>query len=80
MQPAVNGAPKQQSAVEQAFCHEMIHHILYLAGEYVFDPPLHKREYLVERIAGLLHQALVTMEYDEEGDVCDETSMDALSK
>jgi len=48
---------------EHNFCHELVHHILYLVGEGNIEPPLHTREFFVDRLAGALHQALTTMEY-----------------
>ena len=62
LQPSTEQTPITQNTLEQNFYHELIHHILYVAGEDTFDPPLHRREYLVDRIAGLLHQALTTMQ------------------
>ena len=64
LQPRSEQIPITEEALQQAFFHEMMHHILYLAGEESFDPPLHKREYLVNRIASLLQQALHTAEFD----------------
>ena len=66
LQSDTEGFPISQKALEQTFYHELIHHIFNLAGEDTFDPPLHKREYLIERIANLLHQAFSTAEYDKK--------------
>lgn len=64
LQQSTGNTPITQQMLEHNFLHEMTHFILYAAGEDSFDPPLHKREYLVDRISGLLHQALTTAEYE----------------
>ena len=64
LQPVTKQTPITREQLEHNYLHELMHHILYNSGEDSFDPPLHKREYLVDRIAGLLHQALTTAEYD----------------
>lgn len=64
LQPVTAQTPITQEQLEHNYLHELMHHILYNAGEDNFDPPLHKREYLVDRIAGLLHQALTSAEYE----------------
>lgn len=65
LQPNTEHTQITREQMEHSFFHELVHHVLYAAGEDVFDPPLHKREYLVERIAGLLHQAVVSSEYED---------------
>jgi predicted SprT family Zn-dependent metalloprotease len=64
LQPKTPQTPITDEVLFHNFLHELIHFILYCAGEDGFDPPLHKREYLVDRIAGLLHQAIKTMRFD----------------
>lgn len=66
LQPPTLQTPITQEQIEHTYLHELMHHVLYAAGEDSFDPPLHKREYLVDRIAGLLHQALTTSEYEDQ--------------
>ncbi len=63
LQSPTNSTPITEEMLEQNFCHELMHFILYGAGEDCFNPPLHKREYLVDRMAGLLHQFLTTTEH-----------------
>ena len=64
LQPSTPSTPITQEFLEHTFFHELMHHILYLSGEDQYDPPLHKQECFVDRIAGLLHQAMTTAEYD----------------
>ncbi len=66
LQPSTPQTPISKELLEHNFVHELVHHILYAASEDSFDPPLHRRECLVDRIAGLLHQAMTTAEYDKE--------------
>ena len=66
LQPRSEQTPMTEDAQLHTFFHELTHFILYCAGEDNFDPPLHKREYLVDRIAGLLHQAIKSMKWDED--------------
>lgn len=47
---------------EQSFLHELTHHILHVMKE----TKLNDNEKFVDMFAGFLHQALTTMEYDEE--------------
>ena len=63
LQPSRMQTPYTSEHVEHVFLHEFTHFILKYAGEDYFDPPLHDREMLVDRIAGLLHQAIQTAEY-----------------
>lgn len=49
------------SQLEQTFIHEVLHHALELLG-YSQES---KDEQLVDRLAGLLHQAIVTAVYKE---------------
>lgn len=54
--------PIVKSDLEQSFLHELVHWILYLSEEH----KLNHNEKFVEMFSGLLHQALITMEYDNE--------------
>lgn len=65
LQSPTEGAPINQKLVEHSFFHELVHHIFDLAGDDNIQPSLSSREYLVDRVAGLLHQAFATAEYDE---------------
>lgn len=59
---------KNPDQIEHTFVHEMIHHILYYAGAALQETDhnkMHTDEGFVDVLAGLLHQALTTMEYDE---------------
>ena len=67
LQSDEKGMPISQELLEDTFFHELIHHIFNIAGDSKFDPPLSKREFLIERVAGLLHQAFVTAEYEKKG-------------
>ena len=66
IQPNTPSNPRTESNIEHTFYHELVHWILYFAGGYYKGGEhLHKDEQLVDMAAGLLHQALSTMEYDE---------------
>jgi len=52
------GVPIPIENIEKVFCHELVHFILYELGE----DRLKDDERFVESFAGLLHQALTTME------------------
>ena len=54
--------PCPQSQIEQSFLHELVHYLFDMAGY----PDDRKDEVKVERISNLLHQALVTAEYEIE--------------
>lgn len=61
--PAEGSYPdRPQSKVEHDFCHELVHFLLYYA-ECSDIAGLYKNELVVDRIAGLLHQVLSTMDY-----------------
>ena len=64
LQPRSEQTPITEDLQLHNFLHELTHFVLYCAGEDDFNPPLHKREYLVDRIAGLLHQSIKTMKWD----------------
>lgn len=70
LQPITESTPRSKTKYEQTFCHELIHHLLWhggaainhrLDGEYI-----HQKEEFVDLLASLLHQALTTMEYDDD--------------
>lgn len=65
LQPSTKQTPITKDSEMHGFFHEFAHFLLYFAGEDEFSPPLHQREYLVDRLAGLLHQAIKTMRFDE---------------
>ena len=65
LQSSLDHHEVSKELTEHVFLHELVHHVLFAAGEEEFDPPLHAREFLVDRIAGLLHQAITTAEYKE---------------
>lgn len=52
--------PVSQSSAEHTFMHELIHHCLYCTEQHA----LNDNEGFVDLLAGLLHQALTTMEYE----------------
>jgi hypothetical protein len=54
---------RPQSKIEQSFCHELTHFLLFFS-ECSDTKELYKNELVVDRIAGLLHQALTTAEYE----------------
>lgn len=56
------GIPLPTTKVEEIFCHELVHFILYYAGE----QELRNNEQFVDVFSGLLHQALTTAVYDDE--------------
>ena len=60
--------PIPQCSLEQTFCHELMHWIFYSVYEHGEDNEgwLHQNEQLVTKCAGLLHQALATMEYADD--------------
>jgi len=62
LQKNVEGVFRPQSKIEQTFCHELIHWILYMFGE----EKLRLDEKFVDTFSGLLHQAITTMEYEED--------------
>ena len=66
MQKASIQYPKKDEQLQQTFCHEFVHYLLYFANYTAeVEGALHANEPLVERIAFLLQQALSTMEYEE---------------
>lgn len=55
--------PITQGSLEHTFCHELTHMLLYYADA-AANVNLRDNEGFVDLLAGLLHQALTTMEYD----------------
>lgn len=62
LQPDSETIPRDRSDNEQTFLHELTHHILHAMGE----TKLNDNEKFVDMFSGFLHQALTTMEYDDE--------------
>lgn len=61
--------PLKPEMIEQTFLHELVHYICYQAGAAVnheLKKPLHQNEEFVDLFAGLLHQTLTTMEYEDD--------------
>ena len=58
LQSSVRGEPQPSTWVEQAFCHELVHEILYH-----MESDKDEDEKFVNLFASLLHQALTTAEY-----------------
>lgn len=68
LNPSMSYKNKDQN--EQAFFHELVHIILYYsqdAYKHSDKHMMHQQEPFVDLTAMLLHQAITTMEYDEEG-------------
>lgn len=55
--------------IEATFFHELFHFVLHFAKEDDIEPPLTDRESLVDRIGGLLHQALTTSSGNQLDDI-----------
>ena len=70
LQPSTKQAPITRESLEHNFMHELTHFVLYMSGEDSFEVPLHQRECLVDRIAGLMHQAYNS----SEGNLDNETN------
>lgn len=60
--PNTEGTLRLPTRIEQTFLHELIHWMFYVLGE----TDLRNNEKLVDSMAGLLHQALTTMEYEDK--------------
>lgn len=58
--PKSESHPVTQSSVEHTFIHELVHMCLY----HTEQGQLNDNEGFVDTMAGLLHQALTTMEYE----------------
>ena len=55
-----DGIVRPQTQSEATFCHELVHWIFFMMNE----DDLRKNEKLVDVFGRLLHQALITMEYE----------------
>jgi len=66
MRPLDDCYPMPGGKEGHAFCHELVHMLFYHASVKDGDKWLHQDEDVVDRVAGLLHQALTTMEYEED--------------
>ncbi len=67
LMPDCEAHPRSPDQIEHTFLHEMTHHILYYAGgawQGGERSKMHQDEQFVDNFAGLLHQALTTMEYE----------------
>jgi len=63
--PDCEAHPRKIDQIEHTFYHELIHHIMYYAGPGLKNTDnVHQDEGFVDNVAGLLHQALTTMEYE----------------
>jgi predicted SprT family Zn-dependent metalloprotease len=60
LQPNTDTFRRPQTHLEQVFLHELVHYILNEMNEY----DLRDNEKFVDVFAGLLHQALTTMEFE----------------
>ena len=60
--PAINFT-RPSTHIESTFFHELMHYIFYMLDE----DEMRKNEQLVDNIARLLHQALTTACYEEDG-------------
>jgi len=63
IQPNTAATQRPREQIEHVYLHELVHHLLLHAAGCADQPPLHEREDLVDRLSGLLHQALTTAEY-----------------
>jgi len=61
IQPPAEGTPVPYTKTEHAFFHELVHFILYMMSN-----DLYNDEKFVNVFARFLHQALTTMEYEED--------------
>jgi len=61
LQPDTPSTPRSQAALEHTFLHEFIHWCYYVLGEH----DLRTNEKHVDMMASLVHQMLVTAEYEE---------------
>ena len=65
LQAPSDATPTPTDKLVHTFLHELVHFLLFCAEE-ADEPELHTRERLVDRLSGLLHQALTTMQFQEE--------------
>ena len=69
LRPSTETHPLNQEQLEQTFCHELMHFILYHAGAAYSGKHdyMHQDEGFVDLCGSLLHQAITTMEYRRDG-------------
>ena len=58
--PCTPSHPVTQGSLEHTFLHELIHMVIY----HTEQSKLNENEDFIDLVAGLLHQALTTMEYE----------------
>ncbi len=58
--PPSDSHPITQSSLEHTFVHELLHHCFYLTEQ----SKMNDNEEFIDLLAGLIHQALTTMEYE----------------
>jgi len=63
LQSSVKGFELEQDCLNETFLHELVHWIFFMISE---NKDLGSNEKLIDLIAGLLYQALTTMEYLED--------------
>lgn len=70
MRPVTEADPRTEEQQGHDFYHELMHFIFYFAGA-AYHPAkqeyMHQDEGFVDLTAGLLHQALTTMQYEDDG-------------
>lgn len=59
IQPNVQGSPRSAQDIERTFCHELMHFLCHMAGEYEFRD----NEQKIDVFSRLLHQSLKTAIY-----------------
>lgn len=65
IRPSTEAQPRTQTQLEQTFCHELMHYIIYHSEAAITgkkDYP-HQEEGFIELASHILHQALSTMEF-----------------
>ena len=60
-----DGMSARREMVDETFCHELVHWLMFFAGQDYCGKDMTDDEHLVGLLGCLLHQALVTMEYEE---------------
>ena len=59
LQPSTKDRPRTKDCLNQTFCHELVHWVLYSMGKH----ELNRDEEFVDLFGTFLHQALKTMKY-----------------
>lgn len=62
--PPSESHPITQTSLEHTFLHELLHMCIELTEQ----RQLNDNEKFIDTLAGLLHQAITTMEYDDKGE------------